>query len=235
MSSVSLSKEEEDALINILVKVEAVCGDVEEARTILAACEHDPVLLQEFLGVSDAKVKQMLDQARNKLIISMVDHDSDSETLFPSNVSDPERENNGDEDDDNDITIGPGECALCERYMKLTRHHLVPKSTWNRLERLILSGNSGDFLRHIQFASPKPTTGEIRTALSFQTVHVCRPCHNQIHHIDNMDLALQYNTVEKLLSVENIYKFARFASKQKAGQYKANAQIVSMHRRKKKL
>jgi hypothetical protein len=238
MSSGRLSKEEEEGLIDILVKEEALCGDVcnVEARTIVAACEHDPFLLQEFLGISDSKVTQILELARNRLITSIGSDDKDSETAFPSNLSDKEGDGTYDnDDDDDDVMIGPGECALCERYMKLTRHHLVPKSSWNRVERLILSGKSDDFLGHIEFASSKPTIREIRNELSFQTVDVCRPCHNQIHQIDNMELALHYNTIEKLLRVEMIYKFAKFANKQKVGQYKSSAQIVRMRRRKKKL
>jgi hypothetical protein len=43
-------------------------------------------------------------------------------------------------DDDTDEVIGPGECELCERdCIKLTRHHLIPKSTWKRFEPMILT------------------------------------------------------------------------------------------------
>ena len=39
-----------------------------------------------------------------------------------------------DENDDGDM-IGEGECELCEREVKLTRHHLIPKSTWPRMKK----------------------------------------------------------------------------------------------------
>ena len=47
---------------------------------------------------------------------------------------------NDEDDDDADATadgeyIGEGECELCERHLKLTRHHLVPKSTWPRMKK----------------------------------------------------------------------------------------------------
>ncbi|KAL7542187.1 hypothetical protein ACHAXR_011586 [Thalassiosira sp. AJA248-18] len=38
------------------------------------------------------------------------------------------------EEDDGDF-IGEGECELCERCIKLTRHHLIPKSTWPRMKK----------------------------------------------------------------------------------------------------
>ena len=39
------------------------------------------------------------------------------------------------ENDDREEVLGPGECELCERdATKLTRHHLIPKSTWKRIE-----------------------------------------------------------------------------------------------------
>merc|ERR1712038_1434858 len=41
---------------------------------------------------------------------------------------------NGDENDDADGGyILSGECELCEREMKLTRHHLIPKRTWKNI------------------------------------------------------------------------------------------------------
>ena len=40
-----------------------------------------------------------------------------------------------DGDDDDGDYIGEGECELCERTVKLTRHHLVPKSTWPRMRK----------------------------------------------------------------------------------------------------
>uniref|UniRef100_A0A7S1ZQN5 Uncharacterized protein n=1 Tax=Trieres chinensis TaxID=1514140 RepID=A0A7S1ZQN5_TRICV len=44
----------------------------------------------------------------------------------------------GDGDGDGDL-IGEGECELCERPVKLTRHHLIPKSTWPKMKKTILS------------------------------------------------------------------------------------------------
>jgi len=41
----------------------------------------------------------------------------------------------GDEDADDGDYIGEGECELCERSIKLTRHHLIPKFTWPRVKK----------------------------------------------------------------------------------------------------
>jgi hypothetical protein len=39
------------------------------------------------------------------------------------------------DDDDDGEYICEGECELCERNVKLTRHHLVPKSTWPKMKK----------------------------------------------------------------------------------------------------
>ncbi|KAL7538409.1 hypothetical protein ACHAWF_006082 [Thalassiosira exigua] len=38
-------------------------------------------------------------------------------------------------DGDDGECIGEGECELCERRIKLTRHHLIPKTTWPRMKK----------------------------------------------------------------------------------------------------
>ena len=51
----------------------------------------------------------------------------------------------GDEDeieaDDGDY-VGEGECQLCERAVKLTRHHLIPKTTWPRIKKRLWNAAS---------------------------------------------------------------------------------------------
>lgn len=139
-----------------------------------------------------------------------------------------------DEGDDGDL-IGEGECELCERYIRLTKHHLIPKSTWPRLTSRL--GNAGDALSKndehraemilgpglAHFLEPLRKLGldkgTIRGLLQ-RTCDICRPCHSAIHRThDNLTLANEYNTVENLLKDEKIYKFAKFASKQKTGKY----------------
>ncbi|EED89864.1 predicted protein [Thalassiosira pseudonana CCMP1335] len=56
--------------------------------------------------------------------------------------SDDEEEEDEEEDiepEGDDYFIGKGECELCERTIKLTRHHLIPKSTWPRMKKRLLN------------------------------------------------------------------------------------------------
>lgn len=42
---------------------------------------------------------------------------------------------------------------------------------------------------------------------------LCRPCHSQVHAVfTNRDLALDYNTLEKLKTVPEIQKFATWVA-----------------------
>ena len=43
-----------------------------------------------------------------------------------------------DEDEDGGM-LGDGECQLCDRYIRLTRHHLIPRSTWPRMQQRLLN------------------------------------------------------------------------------------------------
>jgi hypothetical protein len=142
------------------------------------------------------------------------------------------------EEDDSSCFIGEGECEFCERDMKLTRHHLIPKTTWSRIKKKILqatestSTKANDFLQHFNHILPSIRADHgcqlslSSKALSFHLKHnnntcnICRPCHSMIHNQhDNMTLALQYNTVEKLLEDPDVVKFCKWAHKQKPGNF----------------
>eukprot|EP00127_Corallochytrium_limacisporum_P003393 Clim_evm21s149 gene=Clim_evmTU21s149 len=84
----------------------------------------------------------------------------------------------------------PG-CEICGRDTFLTRHHLIPKTTHARMKNRY----SAEALN--------------------ECAMLCRPCHSAVHsRIDNTTLAVEYNTVEKLLQNQQIIKFASFISKQ---------------------
>ncbi|EPQ26815.1 uncharacterized protein PFL1_05793 [Pseudozyma flocculosa PF-1] len=88
-----------------------------------------------------------------------------------------------------------GECQLCERRMMLTAHHLIPRETHDLLLK-----------RGVY------TKKEMQTRIAW----LCRPCHTAVHnHIPTSVLAADYNTVEKLLQHEGVYKWARYASRLK--------------------
>lgn len=87
-----------------------------------------------------------------------------------------------------------GTCVLCERDMPLTFHHLIPRTTHKKLAK--------------------------RTMLDKKALNVgimvCRPCHSAIHRfIDEETMALEYNTLEKLLTHEKVQKWIPYAAKLK--------------------
>ncbi|KAN0062640.1 hypothetical protein ACQY0O_004830 [Thecaphora frezii] len=95
-----------------------------------------------------------------------------------------------------------GECQLCERSMLLTAHHLIPRER----HEMLLKRNV--FTKH-----------EMKTRIAW----LCRACHSAVHKlIPTSELATEYNTVEKLLEHEDVYRWARYASglKEKDGNFK---------------
>jgi len=146
----------------------------------------------------------------------------------------------GDEDDEESIGdyIQDGECELCERYMKLTRHHLIPKSTWNKMKQRVVNNPShyldgemtsetndkGEVIDEtIPTLSSKDVVSKssVKLFLASYTSSICRPCHSIIHrYFTNMELAENYNTVDKLLEDERVVKFCKWANKQRPGKHK---------------
>lgn len=135
-----------------------------------------------------------------------------------------------------DTYLKPGECELCERETKLTLHHLLPKSTWKIMKQRFLHATNpyrqGDFEKVKQILDlgdelPEKLLPEtfssgnsIKFFLASHTAALCSPCHNCVHaNHDNMELAEKFNTIEKLLGDERIYKFCKWQNKQKPGKY----------------
>ncbi|KAL7461317.1 hypothetical protein ACHAXS_001740 [Conticribra weissflogii] len=54
---------------------------------------------------------------------------------YEEKETDPCNEGGDKVDEDDGNCIGEGECELCERSIKLTRHHLIPRTTWPRMKR----------------------------------------------------------------------------------------------------
>jgi hypothetical protein len=227
----------------------------------------DALLLQDFLGVSPFVATTILDRFAAERISSHQSSHSSNDESVDSIVNDGESGNScesdiDDDDDDDDCFVGPGECEMCERHVKLTRHHLIPKSTWRRIEprlqQLVLrhsNNNSNDvssksenapmnhdacpsihWALHLipqieraaidkstsnsarRHASPNVTCSVIRQVLQHQTIDVCRPCHNQIHKTyDNLQLATEFNTLERILNDPTLFAFAKWANKQRSG------------------
>ncbi len=91
-----------------------------------------------------------------------------------------------------------GQCELCGREeLKLTRHHLIPRSRHNKA-------------RTQRAFSREDMKGEIAM--------LCRPCHSQIHRLfDNHELANYYHTTERLKEHSEVQKFIQWIKKRPAG------------------
>ena len=167
------------------------------------------------------------------------DNNSNDEASVHSTASGTEMD---DDDDDDGTFIGEGDCELCEREILLTRHHLIPRSTWPRLEPRLLNAFAavlehndkaeaitGDGLKHLLADYRRITTTSSSTQLTDRAAQrhmarqmlqrvclICRQCHTAVHRThDNMTLAVEYNTIDKLIQEPAIYKFCKWASKQK--------------------
>lgn len=89
-------------------------------------------------------------------------------------------------------------CRLCGRAgVRLTRHHLIPKRT-HRLKRI---------RRRFD-----------RAAREGRLLHVCRPCHKQIHAVlEEKELAERYHHREALLAHPEIAKFVAWIADKPPG------------------
>ena len=228
--------------ISEVLLAEGSCSSEEEAEVLaelIAGDEgDDPVefdvatienALQEYLDVSDEKSKELATLLKAKIRASEGEESEDDETTSVG-VEGPL-----DDVDDEAEVLFDGECELCDRYIKLTKHHLIPKSTWPRiqtkLQHAAAAKQKGDVERALAILGDgleyllDRIDGEkqsIRLILH-TTCDICRQCHTAVHKAhDNMDLALYYSSVEKLLTDQQIYKFCKWASKQRAGKYKHN-------------
>merc|ERR1712232_54917 len=109
------------------------------------------------------------------------------------------------DDEGTESELREGECELCHRQKLLTFHHLIPKDThptyMNKPSQLASVGVKGE-----------PT----RSFLNTYGTMVCSQCHSNIHKIaPNPVLAEEYNTLEKILSVEKIQRWVEWTSKLK--------------------
>jgi len=108
-----------------------------------------------------------------------------------------EKYSNKNEDDDNDDMMNinmksSNTCEICERYVKLTKHHVYPRETHKScLKR-----------------------GIPELSLS-KTIQICKMCHSTIHRFfSNDELSKNYYSLELLLEDEKIRKYAGWAAKQ---------------------
>lgn len=221
------------SLANALLESQQ-CASLEEAIAVADTIVQD--ILEEHPDEDGETFRQCCTAALQDYFA--LTREEASDLMGPCTVDDEDSANENEaecetESGEEEEYIGEGECELCERFLKLTKHHLIPKSTWARIETKLLRAAAaidkrdpdqakrilGHGLEHLHSDLNESTRSSIRHIMG-KTCSICRPCHSTIHSThDNMMLALNYNTVEKLLGDERIYKFCQWANKQKAGKY----------------
>jgi hypothetical protein len=88
-------------------------------------------------------------------------------------------------------------CVVCERKVRLTRHHVFPREEHKSLSK----------------------KGYDNVSLQL-TIQVCRMCHSTIHRLfTNSQLASDYYSVDLLLSDERFVRYAKWASIQSNRRY----------------
>ncbi|KAK6533610.1 hypothetical protein TWF694_002547 [Orbilia ellipsospora] len=86
----------------------------------------------------------------------------------------------------------PLECELCAREVKLTYHHLIPRSTHSRVLKKRM---------HPEY-------------MLNRVAWLCRSCHSFVHHCEeNMELAKNWYTIELLEQRDDIQKWISYISK----------------------
>lgn len=85
-------------------------------------------------------------------------------------------------------------CAMCERPMNLTAHHVIPRVTH---AKYLKKGYTREFLN--------------------TCIMICRQCHSKVHSVeDEKTLARDYNTLDKIVAHPEIARWIAYAKKQKA-------------------
>ncbi|KAL3943793.1 MAG: hypothetical protein SGBAC_002122 [Bacillariaceae sp.] len=179
-------------------------------------------LLQDVLGVEEDESNSLL-----KLLLLVEDEEVEEEDDSENDVA------IDDSEDEETAPLFDGHCPMCERYIKLTKHHLIPKETWPRVESRLRNAadakNKGDLekasmilgdgLIHLLDQLGGTKRSAIK-AIMCGTADICRPCHSHVHNTyDNLTLAWSYSSVDLLLEDENIAKFCKWVSKQRPGKY----------------
>jgi len=98
------------------------------------------------------------------------------------------------------VTTPTSECCFCGRDLKLTFHHLIPRTLHSR-----------------KWFKKNFTAEELNLGLM-----LCRDCHDAIHRfIPEKEMGKDYNTEEKLLAHEKVSTFVAWVAK-RGGQHKTS-------------
>ena len=202
---------------------EGICEEIIDSIDILEG-------LCDYLDLSTEEAQHILKRAsRYNSIDSGNDSDSDADVIYKNNGKDEQLYDNYEDDDSSiesaDDYIQEGECELCERELKMTLHHLIPKCTWKQIKPRYLE--AAEYYRNGQMKKVKDiidlggdelpigislktfkTGAAVNSFLSNFIANLCAPCHNCVHaHHRNRELTEKFNSVEKILEDEPTYKF----------------------------
>jgi hypothetical protein len=211
---------------------EAIVAEIEESE--LSREQACIVSFEDYFSLSREEATNILSRLL-ELEPKDADKSDDDSSLAAERTESRDDDEFGLSDDDGEF-IGEGECVLCERYIRLTKHHLIPRSTWPKIQPRLtnaaraLSKNDvhraglilGPGLHHM--LEPLARTEEVDKTdikgLLQLTTNICSPCHSAVHraHV-NIELANNYSTIGLLLKDEHIFKFAKWASKQRTGKH----------------
>ena len=234
------TEEEAEVIAEIVLEIDHD-DETRDANERVVSIQDDLIQnLIDNLGIEDVQAEAIVKELKRCTGEDSDDSDEDQDSVETSQLNEDNLE---DEDSDGEYLVD-GECELCDRFIKLTRHHLIPKQTWPRMQaklfqaaeanefgdrekaRLILGHGLEDLLGDDD-GNPGgsrfvlSTNKAVVRAILHDTCDICRQCHSTVHSThSNMELALNYNTIEKLLGDERISKFCKWASKQKSGKYK---------------
>lgn len=235
------SDEEANAIAEALVNYESFEESVECFDNIAASFSdyfNDVLSISNIRGMLQAAALECW--GKNSPMSSYAGNDNPKHERIEGADQD-ESEEPSDSDSDEEL-LQEGECELCERTIKLTRHHLIPKSTWSRMKKKLWHAASeieqyhsqsdlekrselnDNLQKTIGIRNPSElpheiTHASIRNYLSL-VANICRPCHSAVHRIhDEWSLAQEYNTIDLLLECAEVRRFAKWASKQRPGKY----------------
>ena len=98
------------------------------------------------------------------------------------------------QDDDDGAYVEDGCCVMCEREMKLTRHHLIPRMKHRK------------FLKRQQYSKEHLN----------KVILICRVCHDAVHSFISLDeMAETYHTLDTILEHPKVQKWIPYVARQR--------------------
>lgn len=198
-NEVTLDDDDNDELIRKVIQDLQSQGVLKTPEATIEVGDMVVALLNEDEDWHEAVVQEILAGSRFRVVF--LEYGKPQETCVANiRAMDTVAADEGTEGE-----LREGQCELCHRQKLLTFHHLIPKDTHptylNKPSQLASAGVKGE-----------PS----RSFLNTYGTMVCSQCHSYIHEIaPNTVLAKEYNTLEKIMTVEKIQRWVEWAGKMK--------------------